>query len=42
MPALPWKEFQAVDPGRQYAPIASRLPLSWEEVRRRLAGAEKR
>ena len=27
MPALPWKEFQAVDPGRQYAAMASRLPL---------------
>ena len=27
MPALPWREFQAVDPGRQYAAMASRLPL---------------
>jgi heme-degrading monooxygenase HmoA len=27
MPALPWKEFQPVDPGRQYAAMASRLPL---------------
>jgi heme-degrading monooxygenase HmoA len=27
MPALPWKECQAVDPGRQYAAMASRLPL---------------
>src|SRR6202034_3734705 len=27
MPALPWKQFQAVDPGRQYAAMASRLPL---------------
>ncbi len=27
MPALPWKEFQAVDPVRQYAAMASRLPL---------------
>jgi hypothetical protein len=27
MPALPWKEFQPVDPGRKYAAMASRLPL---------------
>jgi hypothetical protein len=27
MPALPWKEFQAVDPARRYAAMASRLPL---------------
>jgi hypothetical protein len=27
MPALPWRQFQAVEPGRQYAAMASRLPL---------------
>ncbi len=27
VPALPWKEFQPVDPGRKYAAMASRLPL---------------
>ena len=27
MAALPWREFQPVDPGRQYAAMASRLPL---------------
>jgi len=27
MPALPWKEFQTVDRSRQYAAMASRLPL---------------
>ena len=27
MPALPWKEFQPVEPGRKYAAMASRLPL---------------
>jgi hypothetical protein len=27
MPALPWRDCQAVDPGRQYAAMASRLPL---------------
>jgi heme-degrading monooxygenase HmoA len=27
MPALPWKEFQPIDPGRRYAAMASRLPL---------------
>ena len=27
MPAMAWKEFQAIDPGRQYAAMASRLPL---------------
>jgi hypothetical protein len=27
MPALPWKECQPVDPARQYAAMASRLPL---------------
>jgi hypothetical protein len=37
MPALPWRQFQPVEPGRQYAAMASRLPLGWERVRRRLA-----
>jgi hypothetical protein len=27
MPALPWAQRQAVDPGRQYVAMASRLPL---------------
>jgi hypothetical protein len=27
MPALPWRQFQPVEPGRQYAAMASRLPL---------------
>ena len=27
MPALPWRQFQSVEPGRQYAAMASRLPL---------------
>jgi heme-degrading monooxygenase HmoA len=27
MPALPWAQRQAVDPGRQYMAMASRLPL---------------
>jgi len=27
MPALPWAQRQAVDPGRQYVTMASRLPL---------------
>ena len=28
MPALPWTQRQAVDPGRTYLAMASRLPLS--------------
>jgi heme-degrading monooxygenase HmoA len=27
MPALPWAQRQAIDPGRQYVAMASRLPL---------------
>jgi hypothetical protein len=27
MPALPWTQRQAVDPGRTYLAMASRLPL---------------
>ena len=28
MPALPWTARQAVDPGREYLAMASRLPLN--------------